>query len=105
VPSPTIKLLDVDEVADKLGCCNATVYREVKRGRLRAAKVGSRWRFRPDDVDAYLAGEDPASAGERAAWDVYVRKAAEAAPPLRPEQIAALSALFDWEPAPNGGAA
>ena len=54
---------------------------------------------------AYLDGEDPAAAAERAAWDRYVRKVVAAAPPLRPEQIAALSALLDWEPEPDGGAA
>ena len=73
------------------------------RGRLRGTKVGTRWRFRPEDVRAYLAGETPASVDERAAWDAYVRKVVAAAPPLRPEQIAALSALFDYQPVPYGG--
>jgi excisionase family DNA binding protein len=99
------RALDVYEVADRLGCCAATVRREANRGRLRGTKVGCRWRFQPDDVRAYLDGEDPASAGERAAWDAYIRKAAAAAPPLRPEQIVALSALFDWQPEPSGGEA
>jgi excisionase family DNA binding protein len=92
------RALDVYQVAAILNCCTATVRREANRGRLRGSKVGTRWQFQPDDVRAYLDGEDPASAGERAAWDAYVRKAAAAAPPLRPEQIAALSALFDYQP-------
>ena len=87
-----------------LDCCAATVRREATRGRLRGTKVGPRWRFQPDDVRAYLDGETPASAAERAAWDAYIRKVAAAAPPLRPEQVAALSALFDWQPG-HGGAA
>ena len=66
-----------------------------------APKSAHRWRFPPEDVRAYLAGETPASVDERAAWDAYVRKVAAAAPPLRPEQIAALSALFDYQP--DGG--
>ncbi len=100
--TPAIELpgraLDVDGVAAILNCCTATVRREANRGRLRGTKVGTRWRFQPEDVRAYLAGETPASIDERAAWDAYVRKAAAAAPPLRPEQIAALSALFDYQP-------
>ena len=98
------RLLDVYEVADILDCCTATVRREAKRGRLRGIKVGSRWRFQPEDIAAYLDGETPASAAERTDWDAYVRKVVAEAPPLQPEQIAALSALFDWEP-DNGGAA
>jgi excisionase family DNA binding protein len=97
--TPAIKLpnraLDVYEVADILDCCAATVRREVTRGRLHGTKVGSRWRFQPDDIAAYLDGETPASSAERTAWDAYVRKVVAAPPPLTPEQIAALSALFD----------
>ncbi|MGV0781470.1 helix-turn-helix domain-containing protein [Mycolicibacterium sp. XJ775] len=91
------RALDVYEVADILDCCPATVRREANRGRLRGVKVGSRWRFQPEDIRAYLDGEDPASTIERAAWDAYVRKVIAGAPPLRPEQIAGLSTLFDWE--------
>ena len=68
------RLLDVDEVADILNCCTATVRREVTRGRLRGTQVGSRWRFQPEDVAAYLDGQTPASTAERTAWDAYVRK-------------------------------
>jgi excisionase family DNA binding protein len=52
-------VLDADEVAVILDCCNATVRREANRGRLRGVKVGSRWRFRLEAVDAYLDGETP----------------------------------------------
>ena len=76
------RLLDVDEVADFLDCCPATVRREANRGRLRGMKVGSRWRFQPDDVAAYLDGETPASTAERTAWDAYIRKVVAEAPPL-----------------------
>ena len=97
------RALETDEVAVILNCCVATVRREANRGNLRGTRIGQRWRFRPEDVRAYLDGEDPAAAAERAAWDAYVRKVVAAAPPLRPEQIAALSALFDWEPGKDGG--
>jgi excisionase family DNA binding protein len=106
--TPAIELpnraLDVYEVAEILDCCLATVRREATRGRLRGVKVGSRWRFQPDDVAAYLAGETPASTAERTAWDAYIRRVVAEAPPLRPEQIAALSALLDWEPGTGGAA-
>ena len=48
--------LDVFEVAEVLDVCDATVRREAKRGRLHGTKVGSRWRFQPAAVAAYLDG-------------------------------------------------
>lgn len=98
------RLLDVYEVADILDCCTATVRREFKRGRLRGTKVGSRLRFQPEAIAAYLDGETAASTAERAAWDAHVRKVVAEAPALTPEQIAALSALLDWEPEKGGAA-
>lgn len=98
-------LLDIEEAAAFLNCCRATVRREVARGRLRAQKVGQRWRFAPEDLLAYLDSETAASAAERTEWDAYIRKVVAAAPPLRPEQVAALSALFDYQPAADGGGA
>ena len=97
------RALDVHEVAVVLDCCVATVRREANRGRLKGVKCGSRWRFQPEDVAAYLDGQTPASAAERHDWDIYIRKLVATAPPLRAYQIAALGALFDWTP-PTGGA-
>jgi hypothetical protein len=34
--------------------------------------------------------------------DAYIDAVVEAAPPLRPEQVAKLSALFDWQPERDG---
>ena len=42
------------------------------------------------------------NAAEHAEWDACVDAEVKAAPPLRAEQIARLSALFDW-PEANGG--
>ena len=36
--------------------------------------------------------------------EAYIQATVDAMPPLKPEQIAALSALFDYEP-PDGGEA
>jgi excisionase family DNA binding protein len=101
--TPSIELpnrvLDVYEVAEILDCCTATVRREANSGRLRGIKVGYRWKFHPEAIAAYLDGETAASTAERTDWDSYVRKVVAEAPPLTPEQIAALSALLDWQPA------
>lgn len=43
------------------------------------------------------------TADEQAEWDAVIDAEVAAAPPLRPDQIAALSALFDWQPARDGG--
>jgi excisionase family DNA binding protein len=105
------RAMDAYEVAEVLDCCVATVRREANRGRLRGKKVGSVWRFTPQDVAAYLDGQTPVQAAELADWDAYVRKLVDAAPPLTAEQIAALSALLDYQPgearddADRGGAA
>ena len=96
------RVLDIYEAAEVLNCCTATVRREAKIGRLHGTKVGARWKFAPEDIAAYLDGETPASTAERNDWDTYVRKVVDEAPPLTPEQIAALSSLLDWQP---GGAA
>ena len=107
--TPAIELpnraLDVYEVADILDCCAATVRREANRGLLPGKKVGSRWRFTPEGVAAYLESQTTAEAAERRAWDDYIRKAVEKAKPLTAEQIAALSTLFDWQPENGDGAA
>jgi hypothetical protein len=44
------------------------------------------------------------TADEQAEWDAVIDAEVAAAPPLRPEQIATLSALFDCQP-DNSGAA
>lgn len=99
LPDP---LLDIDEVADFLGLCRATVRRETARGHLRGQKVAGRLRYKRDDVLAYADGETPAATAERDDWDAHIRKVVAKAPPFTPEQVAALSALLDWEPDNNG---
>ncbi|OBI07066.1 helix-turn-helix domain-containing protein [Mycobacterium scrofulaceum] len=90
--------VDIDGAAGFLGCCRATVRREYHRGNLRGFKVGQRFRFNIEDLQAYLERDDPTRAAERAAWDARVRAIADAAPALTPEQITALHVLFDRPP-------
>jgi excisionase family DNA binding protein len=84
-------LLSVEEAAAFLNCCHSTVRREANRGRLRGQKVGARWRFAPEDLDAYLAraGDD---------YTELIDEAVKAAPRLAPWQIQRLTALFDYRP-------
>ena len=49
------RLLTVSEVADQLRVSTMTVYRLIKSGELRAARVGKSYRLREDDIDAYLS--------------------------------------------------
>jgi excisionase family DNA binding protein len=50
--------LDVAGAADRVLVSPSTIVREARAGRLRGYKVGGRkcWRFRPQDVDAWLTG-------------------------------------------------
>jgi excisionase family DNA binding protein len=49
------RFLTPAEVAEELRVSAMTVYRLIKAGELRAARIGKSYRIRPDDVDAYLA--------------------------------------------------
>ena len=49
------RFLTVAEVADTLRVSTMTVYRLIKSGELRAARVGKSYRLREEDVDAYLS--------------------------------------------------
>jgi len=47
-------LMTLDEVAAYLRLSKDTVYRMAQSGRIPASKVGTQWRFRQSDVDAWL---------------------------------------------------
>ncbi|MGQ0830844.1 MAG: helix-turn-helix domain-containing protein [Microthrixaceae bacterium] len=49
------RFLTPAEVADQLRVSSMTVYRLIKAGELRAARIGKSYRISEDDVDAYLA--------------------------------------------------
>jgi len=50
----TDRLLTVHEVAGIMRVSNMTVYRLIRAGELKAARVGRGYRIRESEVDAYL---------------------------------------------------
>jgi excisionase family DNA binding protein len=50
------RLHTVDETAELLRVCSKTVRRLIASGKLRAQRVGSRYRLAEADIRAYLAG-------------------------------------------------
>ena len=46
--------MDVSETAEYVGLSTFTVRRLAKNGALPAAKIGRAYRFKRDDIDAYL---------------------------------------------------
>lgn len=57
------RLLTAGEVAEQLRVSTMTVYRLIKRGELRAVRVGRNYRVREEDLSAYLDAQlvDPAT--------------------------------------------
>lgn len=51
-------LLTVEEAAAKLKLSKASIYRLAKQKRLTYLRVGSLLRFRPSDLDDFLAGRE-----------------------------------------------
>ena len=49
------RFMTVGEVADLMRVSSMTVYRLIKAGEIRAARVGKSYRIREDDVDQFLA--------------------------------------------------
>jgi excisionase family DNA binding protein len=47
-------LIDIRQVAACLQINEATAYSWVQKGRLPGIKIGRIWRFRPEDIEAWL---------------------------------------------------
>lgn len=54
--------ITVQDVAEYLNIDPKTVYRMVNRGDLSGFKVGSSWRFKRDDLDAWIAKQQEVAA-------------------------------------------
>jgi excisionase family DNA binding protein len=55
-PGGTPEMLTPEHVAKTLGVATADVMSILEAGELKAKKIGSSWRIRRADLDAYLAG-------------------------------------------------
>jgi len=51
-------VLTVKELSDYLKVHPSTIYRQLKRGRLPAFKVGSDWRFNIESIDRWRLDQD-----------------------------------------------
>ncbi|HIL97529.1 MAG TPA: helix-turn-helix domain-containing protein [Pseudomonadales bacterium] len=51
--------LTLDQAVSKLSTTRATFNRWLKSGQITGSKVGRQWRFRSEDIDRFLAGEEP----------------------------------------------
>jgi excisionase family DNA binding protein len=58
----TADLLDVQQAAEYLTVSRATLYREVKRGKLTIVKVRGMTRLRVSELDRYLRASERTSA-------------------------------------------
>jgi excisionase family DNA binding protein len=54
---PISRLLTVAEVANVIRVSRMTVYRLIRRGQLKAIRVGRNYRVRSDDLNAYLEAQ------------------------------------------------
>ena len=52
------RVMTVKEVSDYLKVHPSTIYRQLKKGRLPAFKVGSDWRFNVESIDQWRLEQD-----------------------------------------------
>lgn len=57
--------LNVDEIAEYLGVSRDTVYSWITGRAMPAHKVGRLWKFKIDEVDAWIRDGEAAEAGQR----------------------------------------
>ena len=58
-------LMTLEEVAAYLRLSKDTVYRMAQAGKIPASKVGTQWRFRGSEVDAWLEDNKNVSSDQR----------------------------------------
>ena len=59
------RLTSPKEVADYLGITRLTVYRMISTGQLSGFKIGGVWRFKKEEIEAYLERSRTSSKGTR----------------------------------------
>jgi excisionase family DNA binding protein len=94
----------VNDLAARWDCDPQLIYRRIRRGHIRAFKVGNLWRIPVDEVDRIEATEPVVDEDGQPTDDIEASIAAlvAQAPPLTDEQRIRLSA---WLLTGNGGAA
>ena len=50
-------MLTIKEAAEMLDLSTRTINRYIKEGKLKAFKVGNKWRFIPEDIQRFIKGE------------------------------------------------
>lgn len=53
------ELLTMDEAIKRLSTTRGTFYRWLRGGKIKGFKVGRQWRFREDEIERFLSGEEP----------------------------------------------
>ena len=61
-----IKLYTIEETAEMLGITTRTLQTYIKKGLIRAKKIGKRWRFTEQSINAYVYGNDDQNAEKQA---------------------------------------
>lgn len=52
------RVMTLEEVSKYLRLAKSTVYRMANKGRIPVSKIGRRWRFRKDVIDAWLSEQE-----------------------------------------------
>lgn len=52
------QLLTVKQVQEKLQVCDETVYRYIRSGKLKAVHIGGLLRVDPDELEAFIKGDN-----------------------------------------------
>ncbi len=52
------RVMTLEEVSRYLRLSKSTVYRMANEGRIPVSKIGRRWRFRKDVIDAWLSEQE-----------------------------------------------
>jgi excisionase family DNA binding protein len=65
VAEPLCPALETADIAALLKCDTKTVERMARSGRLKAFKLGGRWRYRRQDIEAFMAGDGKPAAAQK----------------------------------------
>lgn len=58
VDAPTLRLLRIEQIADRLSVSRSMAWKLVAYGQLRSVRIGRAVRVRPADLEAYIASAE-----------------------------------------------